>query len=685
MSQDRWARRDRVAISIAVFALAGLVRLLHVWSIVDAPFLPLRMGDAAEHHRFGLAAAQGDWLGSGVFFHAPLYPYFLGVVYSIFGSDALLVRSLQAVLGSFSCVFVAQAAGRLFTRREAIAAGVLLALYGPAIFYDTIFQDSVLDLFFASLALWAIVEVVRTRTWTALLAAGLALGALSLTRENGIIVVVPLLVWIAFTRDVGIGRRCARIAIVLAGIASAIAPIAVRDATMTGRVASGDQFRLGLNLYIGNNPDADGYYRPVRGGRGNPRYEMEDAIAVAQRGAGRDLTEAEVADYWLAQTIEYVRTQPVDWLGLMVRKTALVLNTAEPPDSEGPYVYMEHSPVLAITMRVLGFGTLLSLAVLGVFVTWPERKRLIVFYALPVIYLASVVAFLIFGRYRHPVAPYLVLLAAPAIVALPTYVRAWRRRRVAAALATAVLVLLIAHAPIGTPRAEFRAHTHANIGATLEESGDVEGAAREYLDAIRIDPGGAQAHLFLGNLLRRSGRPDRAAPYLARAVENDPTAATARNDYGAALASLGRIPEARALFVQALALDPALLPAHLNLATLSLRAGDTDAAITQLEHAVAADAADTEVRRLLATALLVQGDRAAAIAQLDTLALISSADVASTLVLATARQLVDGRSLVAPRPELAVDLLENGPAWLRRDAAYESALAAARAAVGRAH
>src|SRR5690606_23089378 len=160
---------------------------------------------------------------------------------------------------------------------------------------------------------------------------------------------------------------------VLAGIAIAIAPIAVRDATVTGRVASGDQFRLGLNLYIGNNPDADGYYRPVRGGRGNPRFEMQDAIAVAERGAGRALSEAEVADYWLSQTLEYIRTQPLDWVALMARKTALVLNTAEPPDSEGPYVYMEHSPLLAIAMRVLGFGTLLSLAVLGVIVTWPQR------------------------------------------------------------------------------------------------------------------------------------------------------------------------------------------------------------------------------------------------------------------------------------------------------------------------
>lgn len=682
MSRDRWSPRDRIAISVAVFALALLVRLLHVWSIADARFFPLRMGDAAHHHEFGLAAAEGDWLGTGVLFHAPLYPYFLGVVYTLVGSDALIVRSIQAVLGAFSCVFTAQAAGRLFGRREAIVAGVMLAVYGPAIFYDTIFHDSVLDLFFAALVLWSMVEVVLTRRTGALLAAGLALGGLSLTRENGIILLVPLLGWLVLERSMPARRRAVSVAIVLAGVALALTPQAIRDAVMTGRVASGDQFRLGINLYIGNNPDADGYYRPIRQGRGNPRFEMQDAIAVAERNAGRELTEAEVADYWLGQTFEYIREQPGDWLRLMARKTALGVNTAEPPDTEGPYTYMEHSPILAVTATLFGFGTLLALAVLGVFVTWPERRRLALFYLLPPIYLASVIAFLIFGRYRHAVAPYLILLAAPALAGLRACIRDWRRPRIAAGLATSAGVLLFTHLPIGSTRAEFRAHTHANIGAALEERGDLEGAAREYLEAIRIDPGGAQANQFLGNLLRRVGRPDAALAYLERAVEHDPTAPGARNDYGAALAALGREDDAREQLGRALSLDPALVPAHLNLGTLDLRAGAAATALTRFRAAVEIAPDDPQARRLLVTALVLEGELAAGLAHADTLARLATPEAAADIVLAVARDLVEGRALPDPRPERALAWLREARGLVPRDIGYYRVLAAAHAGTG---
>jgi Tfp pilus assembly protein PilF/4-amino-4-deoxy-L-arabinose transferase-like glycosyltransferase len=674
-----------------VFALALLVRLLHIWSLVDAPFFPLRIGDAADHHQLGLAAAAGDWLGGGeggptartrrIFFHAPLYPYFLGVVYSLFGSSALGVRIIQAILGAASCVFVTQASGRLFTRREAIAAGVLLALYGPAIFYDTIFQDSVLDLFFASLSLWAIVEVVLTRRLPVLFAAGLALGGFNLTRENGIVLLVPLLLWLVVQRTLSPLRRAAGVALVLAGVVVALAPMSLRNAAITGQLVPGDRLRLAINLYHGNNPRADGYYRPLREGRGNPRFEMQDAIEVAERQAGRNLTLEEVSDYWLGETLDYVTTQPLDWLGLMARKTALAANTVEAADTEDLYSYAEYSPVLAVTGRVLGFGTLLALAALGVWVTWPQRRRLLMFYALPAVYLASVILFLVFGRYRHPVAPYLVLLGAPAVVGL----RAFLRRpptTVAAGLGAALAVLVFAHLPIGFSRAELRAHTHANVGAALEEREEPEAAARQYLKALEVDPRSAQANQFLGDLLRRSGRPDAALPYLVRAVNSDPTNARIRNDYGAALAALGRGPEAREQLLRAIALDPAATEAHLNLGILAFRSRGPAAAVGHYRRGVEIDPEDPNARRLLATALLLDGNLTEGLAHADTLAGVTPGS-AARLVLTVAWELAAASPPNARRPTAALELLQNAPGYVPRGVGYHRAVAAAYAAAGR--
>src|SRR5206468_11805612 len=137
--------------------------------------------------------AAGDWLGHEVFYQAPLYPYLLGVTYAIAGRSLLAVRILQALIGSASCVLLALAGARLFSPRVGLTAGVMLALYAPAIFFDGLLQKSTLDVFFVCLALWLI-----SRTGTAersFLWLGLAMGGLGLTPENAtfLIAVVSVL------------------------------------------------------------------------------------------------------------------------------------------------------------------------------------------------------------------------------------------------------------------------------------------------------------------------------------------------------------------------------------------------------------------------------------------------------------------------------------------------------------
>ena len=57
-----------------------------MWQLRAAPFFGLTMGDAQSYHSWGLEILAGDWAGSEIFYQAPLYPYFLGAVYALFGS-----------------------------------------------------------------------------------------------------------------------------------------------------------------------------------------------------------------------------------------------------------------------------------------------------------------------------------------------------------------------------------------------------------------------------------------------------------------------------------------------------------------------------------------------------------------------------------------------------------------------
>src|SRR5215212_4799946 len=124
--------------ALIIFVVALIVRLVHVWQLQSSPFFDTLLGDANGYDQWAQRLAAGDWIGTDVFYQAPLYPYFLGAVYAIFGRDLLVVRIIQALIGSASCVLLGLAAARLVSKRVGLIAGLSLALWAPAIFFDSL-------------------------------------------------------------------------------------------------------------------------------------------------------------------------------------------------------------------------------------------------------------------------------------------------------------------------------------------------------------------------------------------------------------------------------------------------------------------------------------------------------------------------------------------------------------------
>src|SRR5438477_66498 len=149
-------RGKRWAATLAIFIVAFSLRLVHVWQIHRSPLFNILMGDARGYDEWAQRIAAGDWIGHEVFYQAPLYPYFLGSIYRLAGHNLMVVRIVQALIGSCSCLLIASTASRLFSKRAGVVAGLMLALYAPAIFFDGLLQKSVLDVFFVCLALWLI-------------------------------------------------------------------------------------------------------------------------------------------------------------------------------------------------------------------------------------------------------------------------------------------------------------------------------------------------------------------------------------------------------------------------------------------------------------------------------------------------------------------------------------------------
>jgi len=633
---------------LAVAAIAIALRLVHIWQIRSAPFFTVLMGDASAYDTWAQQIAGGDIIGRDVFYQAPLYPYFLGLVYALFGHSLLAVRVIQAVLGATASVLVGLTAWRLFGRTAGWIAGLGLAIYAPAIFFDGLVQKTVLDVFFIALSLWLVTRLACGRgglwAWAAL---GVTMGALSLTRENALALVAVVALWSLIRTGTPID--CVRTAAAfLLAVAVVLVPVAVRNyAVGGGFYLTTSQF--GPNLYIGNNPRADGTYASLRFGRGAPEYERQDATELAELSAGRALSPAEVSSYWTDRALDFIVSQPGRWLRLMARKFLLLSNATEMLDTESQDTYAEWSLPLQLTGWFTHFGVLVPLALFGLIATWSDQRLLIV-RLLTATYAASVLVFYVFARYRFPLVPPLIVFAAAGTSMAPVWWRTHATSRRAAVAALLAAVVVFANWPV-LSSALMRAITETNLGTALQAEGRLDDAVAHYRRALELQPDHAPALNNLGTALRAQGRvddaiatyeqalelaadypdahynlanallekndPDAAAGHFAIALKSIPDSAGTRNNLGIALMGQGKIAEAIQQFEGALRLEPTSTKTLRNLASALDDENRSAEALTYLQRAVELDPNDADALYDLGSLQLRSGEFDKAVATLQ--------------------------------------------------------------------
>jgi tetratricopeptide (TPR) repeat protein len=424
------------------------------------------------------------------------------------------------------------------------------------------------------------------------------------------------------------------------GLAIVLVPVAARNYFVGGGFyLTTSQF--GPNFFIGNNPRSDGTYMSLRPGRGAPEYERQDATELAEHALGRRLTPAEVSTYWTDRALGFVTSQPGAWLRLQARKLLLLWNADEMLDTESQQTHAEWSWPLRVLGPLGHFGILVPLALVGVWATWPDRRRLWVFHAMIVAYAASVLMFYVFARYRFPLVPLLMPFAAVAVARLADAALAAAGARAAGSrdgrapragwLSTAAALLIASAVFTNWPLLEaatMQAVTENNIAVALQEQRRFDDAIAHYRRALEFKPDYAPAYNNMGTALRAKGapdeaidayrraletmpdypdahynlanvlldknRPDEAAEHLRIALRAIPASAGARNNLGIALAAEGKFEAAVVEFQQALAADPGSAKAHKNMGSALSELGRLDEAIGYLRKATELDPQDAE-------------------------------------------------------------------------------------------
>jgi Tfp pilus assembly protein PilF len=586
---------------VLLFVAALAVRVIHLYEMRASPFAGALLGDAAGYDAWARRIAAGDWMGEGVFYQAPLYPYFLGVVYRCFGADLFVVRVIQAVLGSFAAVFLARAGARWFDARVGRIAGWLIVFYPPAIFFDGLIQKTSLDLFLLCAFLWATSELGGAAGRSLIVGTGAILGFLILTRENAMVLVPVTLLWFVMRR----GRRVESAALFMAGLLVVLSPVVWRNWQMS-REFHPTTAQFGPNFFIGNHEGASGTYEPLRRGRGNVRYEQEDARALAEAQAGRPLGAAEVSAYWTGRALSWIVVHPDDWLKLAGRKALLAWNALEATDTEDIDSHAEWSTVLRATALIFNWGVLAALGVAGAWMTRARFRELWILHAWFAAYVATLIAFYVVARYRFPLAPFVALFAAAALGGGREWWRAHREKGRGALVAITISAFAISQWPL-LSRADMRSLTLYNLADEARARGRAAQAIGLLRDAIALSPRNSGALSNLGALLSESGHEDEAMGLYERAIEADPANSAARVNLGQAQVARGRFVEAIANLRSAVQLDPRNVGAHIQLGLAFASAGDPLAATDSFQEAIRIDPTNPEAHNNLGIVLCANG------------------------------------------------------------------------------
>jgi tetratricopeptide (TPR) repeat protein len=135
---------------------------------------------------------------------------------------------------------------------------------------------------------------------------------------------------------------------------------------------------------------------------------------------------------------------------------------------------------------------------------------------------------------------------------------------------------------------------HYNLGGALRQRGRLDEAILQYQEALRINPGYANALNNLGTALRQKGRLDEAITQFNLALKVMPDNEAIHFNLAKALFQKGRMDEAIIQFQAALQIEPADMEVQNNLAWLlatapqaSLRNGDRAVQLARQANALA--------------------------------------------------------------------------------------------------
>jgi len=563
------------------------------------------------------------------YFRPPGYPYFLAGVYSAFGTSPYLPRIIQMLFGIGSCLLGFFFAKKWFGQNTALLFAGLMATSWIFIFYEGKLHSPFLLVFLALLLIYGLSLLMDRMRIGIALCSGVILGLYALVRPNILTFIPFVFAWIVW---IGTRQKEKKKALLSALLFTAGVVMTVMPATIRNYVVAKDPVLIsangGINLFFGNNVFSDGVSasHPELGAWSC--FDYPRIVHDLEHQQSIPMTYGEVSSFYTQRAIEYMKVHPLDAIELTLKKFMLFWAPMEVASYNDVATERTHSVILRNLPIQFPLALALALTGLGMCIrrikTHPSTREtgktaelLILIILFILVYSGTLSFFIVSGRYRVPLIPFILLGAAYAIEQfIHLFMERKNRPLMIWAAVFVGLYLLTSMNVCGYRTRPDQWHQHqaiiheqagnwgkavselktavqinpmnaelrSNLGAALAAQGEIRQAMAQFSKAIELDPLNLDAHIGLGKALARAGNIRGATTHFQKALEISPASDEAHTYYGSTLVLTGNLGAAMEQFKEALRLNPKSEYAHLYMGDLLSRQGAVDTALAHFRQ-----------------------------------------------------------------------------------------------------
>lgn len=441
---------------LLIILCATAVRVVYFFQFQDNPFFDYvsKNWDQGIYYEGGLAFAQGDWLAVAPKLDnhfSPIYQYFLGFLFLLFGQNIEVAWISQFLLGIFSTLLVYSIACKSFSRIAGLIAALLFTFYAPNWLYEGTFYRASLIIFLELATFRLLLEAGNHPNHFRLISSALILGLFMQVRSNNLLI-FPLAFYYLWLRMNSLGKEKWPL---LGGYILVVAMVCTPALLWVKEVRG----QWGLydksgpeNLLLSNTLD-----HSVRTYEHNETYQEVLKSIPLETGP--------IINYVLQTFWDH----PLEFLFLYLKKTYYYFNNYEIPVTVNFYLSQEFSPVLGLGIP---FAFIAVMGILGALLMW-KRKGWTLLHSFFLAGFLIFLPFLVLSRYRIYSVPFLCMFSGYFLVVTQEWFAEKNWKPIGFSLAC-VLGLSLILKTNSLPEGKIRIDDLANMGSAYLNNGNVE-------------------------------------------------------------------------------------------------------------------------------------------------------------------------------------------------------------------